>query len=157
MTHRQAARNPHGLFSIEGECLRPRAFSRLDLAELHSDYQVEDVGLVDETLAGKGVRLRKLIDLVGPEPGAGWLTVESADGSFSATLPLHETGRTAMIVYEKDGQPLAREDGGPARFVIPYFADRCANVKAVGKLIVTRSPGRDTRPSGKAGSQASAT
>lgn len=141
------ARNPHGLFSIEGDCLRPQSFSYLDLCELHSDYQVDDLALVDERLAGKGVRLRKLIDIAGPGHGCEYLTIESADGEFAASLPLGEISRTAVLVYEKSGKPLSRDDGGPVRFVVPFHPDNCVNVKGLGRILISREPGRDTRPS----------
>jgi 2-dehydropantoate 2-reductase len=147
MSFRKARRTPHSLFVLEGECQRPQAFSLLDLRELHPYYQVRDLKLIDERLHGQAVRLRRLLDLAGPEFGTEWLTVESLDGGFSASLPLEEVGRTALIVYQNDGKPLQPDDGGPARFLVPYYPDKCANVKSIGRLIVTRKPGRDTRPS----------
>jgi DMSO/TMAO reductase YedYZ molybdopterin-dependent catalytic subunit len=149
MTDKQAVRTPHALFVIEGECHRPRAFSHLDLLEIHPYYQVADLSTVDEALAGKGVRLRRLIDLCGPGYGTQWLTFESLEG-FSACLPLEEIAKTGVIVYEKGGRPLAPEDGGPVRLVVPYFPDKCANVKALSRIVISREPRKDTRPSGKA-------
>lgn len=147
MPRRQAPPNAHGILTIDGECERPTRFSYLDLKQIHPYYQVADMSLVDERLAGRGVRLRGLIDLAGPTCGTGWMTVHSADGKFSACLPLEEIRRTAIVVYEKGGRPLSIEDGGPARFVIPYYPDKCANVKAVGRIEISRKPGKDTRPS----------
>ncbi|MHC4846398.1 MAG: molybdopterin-dependent oxidoreductase [Planctomycetota bacterium] len=146
---RKPAKNPHGLFTIEGDCLRPRSFSYLDLKEIHSDYQVDDLSLVDERLSGVGVRLRKLIDIAGPGYGCEYMTVESADGEFAASLPLGEISRTAVLVYEKGGAPLERDDGGPVRFVVPYHPDNCVNVKGLGRILISKTPGRDTRPSQK--------
>jgi DMSO/TMAO reductase YedYZ molybdopterin-dependent catalytic subunit len=119
----KAPRNPHALFTIEGDVQRPQGFSYLDLAEVHPYYQIADLSTVDEKLSGKAVRLRKLLDTAGPGYGTQWLTVESLD----------------------------REDGGPVRFLVPYYPDACANVKAVGRILVSRERGRDTRPSQKAG------
>lgn len=144
---RKAPRNPHGLFAIEGEVERPQSFSSLDLQEIHRYYQVPDLSLVDERLSGKAVRLRRLLDLVGPVYGTQYLTIESADGGFSASLPIAEVGRTALIVYERDGKPLPLDQGGPTRFLVPYHPDACVNVKALGRIVVSRKPGRDTRPS----------
>ena len=50
---------------------------------------MDDLALVDERLAGKGVRLRKLIDIAGPGHGCEYLTLESADGEFAATSYSH--------------------------------------------------------------------
>jgi DMSO/TMAO reductase YedYZ molybdopterin-dependent catalytic subunit len=154
MVRRRAPRNPHGILAIEGECERPASFSYLDLADVHPYYQVADLSSVDERLVGRGVRLRSLIDQVGPGRGARWMTVESADGGFSACLPLEEIRRTGIVVYEKDGRPLSVDDGGPVRFVIPYSTDRCANVEALGRIVISSKPGKDTRPSTAAASDA---
>jgi len=139
MTDRKAARNPHGLFVIEGDCQRPLAFGPQDLADVHANYQVDDVATVDERLSGKGVRLRKLIDLVGPGYGTAWLTVESLEG-FRACVPLAEVSRTAVIIYEKAGKSLSVEDGGPARLIVPYLAAECADVKGLSRLFISREP-----------------
>jgi len=149
MADQKAIRSPHALFVIEGECHRPQPFSLLDLQEIHPYYQVADLATVDETLSGKGVRLRKLIDLAGPDYGTQWLTFESIEG-FSACLPLEEIARTAVVVYEKGGKPLSIEDGGPARLVVPYYPDKCANVKALARIVISKLPQKDTRPSTKA-------
>jgi len=153
MTDKRAASTPHALFVIEGDCHRPRSFSHLDLTEIHPYYQVADLATVDESLAGKGVRLRRLIDLVGPGYGTRWLTFESLEG-FTACLPLEEIAKTGVIVYEKGGKPLAPEDGGPARLVVPYYPDKCANVKSLSRIVISREPRPDSRPSAKAASAA---
>lgn len=148
MAYEKAPVNPHGLFKIEGDVLRPTTFSRLDLREIHRYYQIEDLAKVDERLAGRGVRLRKLVDIAGPSYGTRFITVESLDGAFSASFPIDEISKTGVIVYEtKGGEPLSPQDGGPARLIVPFHPDKCANVKSVGRMVVSREPGRDTRPS----------
>jgi DMSO/TMAO reductase YedYZ molybdopterin-dependent catalytic subunit len=146
MSTRKAARSPHALFTIEGDCHRPQGFSHLDLTEVHPYYQVADLSTVDEKLAGKGVRLRKLLDLAGPGYGTQWLTFESIEG-FSACLPLEEIAKTGVLVYEKGGKPLSPEDGGPVRLVVPYHPDKCANVKSLARIVVSKERREDTRPS----------
>ncbi|GJM20950.1 MAG: hypothetical protein DHS20C15_08650 [Planctomycetota bacterium] len=146
---KKAKSNPRSILTIEGACTRPRAFTYHDLASAHSDYQVDDLAKVDERLAGKAVRLRTLIDQAGPTMHAAWLTVESEDGKFSASLPLDDARRTAVIVYDLAGKPLERGDGGPVRFIIPFFDDKCANVKGSTRLTISEEQGRDTRPSNK--------
>ena len=150
MSPRKAARNTRAILTIEGTCSRPHAFSYHDLATVHEYYQVPDVSKVDERLRGKAVRLRKLIDMVGPSFHARHLTIESEDGQFSVCLPLAETARTALVVYELKGKPLERADGGPARFIVPFLGDRCANVKGAALIVLSELPGRDTRPSNAA-------
>jgi DMSO/TMAO reductase YedYZ molybdopterin-dependent catalytic subunit len=143
-----AARTSHALFSIEGDCQRPQSISWLDLQEVHPYYQVADLSTVDETLSGKGVRLRKLIDMAGPGYGTAWLTFESLEG-FTACLPLAEISRTGIIQYEKGGKALTPEDGGPARLIVPYYPDKCANVKSLARIVISKEPVKDTRPSTK--------
>ena len=147
MPFRKASRNTRAIITIEGACNRPQGFTYHDLASCHSDYQIDDLAKVDENLWGKAVRLRALVDMAGPLMYAKYLTVESEDGKFAASLPLAETQRTAVIVYDKGGKPLEREDGGPVRFVIPFSPDKCANVKGATKITLSETPGRDTRPS----------
>jgi len=144
---RKDQRDPRAILTIEGDCARPRAFTHHQLAHVHRDYQVDDLSTVDERLAGKGVRLRALVDEVGPGFHARYLTVEAEDGDFSACLPLDDIARTAVIVYERDGQPLSRDQGGPVRFIVPYYPDKCANVKAATRIVISEEPRKDTRPS----------
>jgi DMSO/TMAO reductase YedYZ molybdopterin-dependent catalytic subunit len=147
MSHRKAKRNNRGILTIEGHCVRPTSFSYHDLGSIHEYYQVQDIAKVDERLKGTAVRLRKLIDLVGPEYNTQYITVESEDGQFSASLPIEEVSRTALVVYAMKKKPLEREEGGPVRFIIPFFGDKCANVKGAVRMVLSEEPGKDTRPS----------
>lgn len=149
MVFRKATHDTRSVMVIEGLCSRPRGFSYHDLASCHSDYQIDDLSKVDERLSGKAVRLRALIDLAGPLMHTRFLTIESEDGKFAASLPIDEIRRTAVVVYELGGKPLTREDGGPVRLVIPFFKDKCANVKGATKITLSEEPGRDTRPSNR--------
>jgi DMSO/TMAO reductase YedYZ molybdopterin-dependent catalytic subunit len=139
MTHRKAPRSPHGLFAIEGDCHRPQAFGPLDLGEVHRNYQIDDVATVDERLSGRGVRLRKLIDMVGPGYGTAWLTIESLEGR-RACVPLAEIARTGVLIYEKGGKPLSIEDGGPVRLVVPYGSGEGSDVPGLARLTISREP-----------------
>jgi DMSO/TMAO reductase YedYZ molybdopterin-dependent catalytic subunit len=157
MTDRKAPRTPHGLFSIEGDCQRPQSFGPLDLAEVHPNYQIADMATVDERLAGRGVRLRALIDDVGPGYGTEWLTIENLHG-VRECVPLAEIARTGVVVYEQGGKPLALDAGGPARLIVPYYQGAAADVPALSRLVISRE--RDAgKPSGGAarasGAQAS--
>lgn len=100
--------------------------------------------------------LRDLLARAGVRSDASWITVESDDASFAASVPL-DAVREAVIVYALDGKPLPREKGGPFRLLIPDSArcgtaeiDKCANVKSVGVLRLETERGRDVRPSTKA-------
>ena len=115
--------------------------------------QVGDVARLVAGRSGTAVPLRILLARAGVDDAATWLTIESDDGSFAASIPL-EAAADAVVVYALDGKPLPREKGGPFRLLIPDAArcgsaevDKCANVKSVGVLRLETGHGRDTRPS----------
>ncbi len=117
--------------------------------------QIDDVAPLVAGRSGRAVALRHLLEKAGVDAGATYLTVESDDASFAASVPLEAVGE-AVVVYALDGKPLARDKGGPFRLLIPDAArcggaevDKCANVKAVGVLRLDIGHGHDTRPSTK--------
>ena len=149
MRAKKAPVNSHGILTIDGECDRPRSFSFHDLAGMHDDYQVPDVSKVDARLKGRAVRIRALLDEIGPHWHCKFITIESEDGKFSASLPLSEVRDTGLVVYGMKKKKLEREDGGPVRFIIPFHPDDCTKVKQAVRMSVSEKPGRDTRPSNK--------
>lgn len=126
----------------------------LDFQELSAmDGQVDDVSKLIPGRVGGAVRLQAILDRVQPSRELDYLTVESTDGGFAASVPL-EALRGALIAYRLGKGPLPKDKGGPLRFLIPNDegcatggADACANVKFVGTLRLTKGPGKDTRPS----------
>jgi DMSO/TMAO reductase YedYZ molybdopterin-dependent catalytic subunit len=71
----------------------------------------------------KGVAMRTLLALVKPLPTAKFLMLKSYDG-YSTNLPLADVDRDdVLIAHTWQGQPLARDHGGPVRLVVPqlYF------------------------------------
>ena len=120
------------------------------LAEL--DGQIADVGALIPGRVGGAVTLEAILDRLQPDQDLDYLTVESTDGGFAASVPL-EALRHAVIAYRVGDEPLPRDKGGPLRFLIPEDegcatggADACANVKFVGTLRLTKGKGKDTRP-----------
>ena len=130
-----------------------KAVQEFDFQELsHLDGQVDDVSKLIPGRVGGAVRLQAILDRLEPSPELDYLTVESTDGGFAASVPL-EALRGALIAYRLGDEPLPKEKGGPLRFLIPDDegcatggADACANVKFVGTLRLTKGPGKDTRP-----------
>jgi len=125
-----------------------------DLASLPD--QIADVGELVAGRKGSAVPLSSLLARAQVGEAAKWITVESEDDAFAASVPL-EAVREAVIVYALDGRPLPRESGGPFRLLIPDAArcgsaevDKCANVKSVGVLRLDADHGHDTRPVTKA-------
>ena len=120
------------------------------LAEL--DGQIADVSVLIPGRVGGAVTLQAILHRLQPDQDLDYLTVESTDGGFAASVPL-EALRHAVIAYRVGDEPLPPDKGGPLRFLIPDDegcatggADACANVKFVGTLRLTKGKGKDTRP-----------
>jgi DMSO/TMAO reductase YedYZ molybdopterin-dependent catalytic subunit len=115
--------------------------------------QIEDIATVVPGRTGGGIRLAALLEAVQPRPQATHITVESADGSFSASVPLDAVVASGVVLYRLGSHALPTQQGGPFRFLITDAqvcatggADLCANVKFVGRIALSAGPGRDTRP-----------
>ncbi|MBI3845997.1 MAG: methyltransferase domain-containing protein [Planctomycetes bacterium] len=98
-----------------------------------------------------GVALEALLALARPQSAGTHLTIHGAD-AFCASVPLADVAARAGILFREGRLPLARERGGPVRFVIPDATtcgkggiDRCATVKAVVRLEVTEGARPDSR------------
>jgi DMSO/TMAO reductase YedYZ molybdopterin-dependent catalytic subunit len=134
-----------------GHVQQPGRFDFEALARLPG--QIEDISTMVPGRTGSGVRLASLIAAVQPLPEATDITVESNDGSFSASVPLAAVVESGVVLYRLGVQALPEQQGGPFRFLITDAqacatggADLCANVKFVGRLALSAGPGRDTRP-----------
>jgi hypothetical protein len=66
-----------------GQVQQPGAFDFKALAQLSG--QIEEISALVPGRSGGGVRLASLLAAVRPRPEATHLTVESSDGSFSAS------------------------------------------------------------------------
>jgi DMSO/TMAO reductase YedYZ molybdopterin-dependent catalytic subunit len=66
-----------------------------------------------------GVRVRDVLPRAGVRPGATHAIV-SGHPAYSANLPMdHLAAEDALLAWAFDGEPLAREHGGPLRLVVP--------------------------------------
>ena len=103
---------------------------RLDFRELLALPQVEqtcDVHCVTGwsvlDSAWKGVRVSHLAELAGLKSAARHVIFEAAYG-YTANTPLEEALKpNVLIAHRLDGDPLAEENGAPARSLVPdrYF------------------------------------
>jgi DMSO/TMAO reductase YedYZ molybdopterin-dependent catalytic subunit len=67
----------------------------------------------------KGVSARAILDIVKPKPEAHHVIFHSYDG-YTTNVKLEAfSDANVLLAYEWEGQPLAREHGGPVRVVIP--------------------------------------
>ena len=71
----------------------------------------------------RGVHWRELAKLVGPKPTARFVVAHAEQG-FTSNVPLEALeDEHALVAWEADGEPLAREHGWPVRLFVPtkYF------------------------------------
>ena len=134
-----------------GQVQQPGVFDFEALAQLSG--QIEEISALVPGRSGGGVRLASLLAAVRPRPEATHLTVESSDGGFSASVPLSDVVGSGVMLYRLGSQALPTQQGGPFRFLITDAqtcatggVDLCANVKFVGRIVLSAGPGRDTRP-----------
>ena len=142
-------REPSGLgvVRIEGAVVQPVSFTRVALAQLPDEHQVEDVSRLIPSMRGRAIRMKGLLGVPALAVDADHVTFHSSDGQYAATLTLQQTHDFGMLVYELDGQPLPVAKGGPYRLITPGLGDLCANVKNVGRIEIRAGSGKDTRPS----------
>ncbi len=142
------------LLRTEGLVERPLALSFDDLAALPG--QIPDIGSELPGRAGGGVRLDAVLEACGARDDARFITLATGDGSFSASIPLAPIRAQGILVYSAGGGALPESKGGPVRFFIKDIescslgageADRCANVKHLGRIKLSAALGKDTRPS----------
>ena len=142
------------LLRTEGLVDRPLAMSFDDLAALPG--QIPDIGSEIPGREGGGVSLDAVLAACGARSDARFITLATGDGSFSASIPLAPIRAQGVLVYRDGGGPLPEAKGGPVRFFIKDIescslgageADRCANVKHLGRIELSAALGKDTRPS----------
>jgi 2-dehydropantoate 2-reductase len=133
-----------GRVRIEGAVVQPVSFDRAALASLPAEHQL-DIATVMPDMKGRGIRLKGLLEIPALAIDADHVAFHAADGKYSACLTLQQAREYGVLVYELDGAPLPDAKGGSFRLVTPGLGDLCANVKGVGRIEVTKGPGRDTR------------
>ena len=138
-------KNGHGIVRIDGAVVQPLSFDRNTLRQLPEEHHVADVGVVMPGMQGGAIYLKGLLDVPALSIDADHVTVHSLDGKYAATLTLQQARDFGLLLYELAGEPLPDEKGGPFRLITPGLGDLCANVKGVGRIEITKGPGRDTR------------
>ena len=70
-----------------------------------------------------GVRLASVLDAAGIDaPPGGYFSFTSADGKYFESLPRSlARDRRTLLVFGLNGEPLARELGGPVRLWVPFL------------------------------------
>ncbi len=133
---------------IDGLVHNRLALRVADFERYPAEARIVDVSQVVPKREGRAVKLGALLAAARPQPEAKYLTLHSSDGTFSASIERAEVEERALLIYQQqDGLPVPESAGGPIRFVIPNFNDPCANVRGLGRIELSATPGRDTRPS----------
>lgn len=133
-----------GRVRIEGAVVQPISFDHAAIAALPAEHHI-NIATVMPGMKGRGIRLKGLLDVPALAIEADHVVFHAADGKYSACLTLQQAREHGVLVYELDGAPLPDTQGGPFRLVTPGLGDLCANVKGVGRVEITKGPGRDTR------------
>lgn len=138
---------------IEGQIDNPVKLTVADLRQLDETWQVKDVTRLGMKRGGDAVQLAGLLSSVKIQDDVTHLGLHGTRDDFHASIPLAPILEKAIIIYEKDGQPLDVNSGGPFRFFIPDHAachtheiDECANVKFLDCIELTVGKGFDNRP-----------
>jgi DMSO/TMAO reductase YedYZ molybdopterin-dependent catalytic subunit len=123
--------------TVGGHVMHPRRFDLADLAALGAAVVTMDFhcvwGWSRPATVWEGVPMARVLEVVRPE--AGFVTVGSTSGVYSACLPAADAGR-GVLAWARDGVTLAPDAGGPLRFVPPadYWAYK--GVKWAGRIEV---------------------
>jgi DMSO/TMAO reductase YedYZ molybdopterin-dependent catalytic subunit len=112
-------------FEIEGLVEKPVTWTWAEIMTLPKSEFMGDIHCVT-TWSKLGVRFRgvsvdTLLEAAQPLPSASYVLASSTTG-YTTNLPLADvTNGQAWVVWEYDGQPLARDHGGPARLLVPHL------------------------------------
>jgi hypothetical protein len=120
---------------VTGLVERPGEWGFKDLAELGG--QVREAG-------GRGVSAGSLLEASGAR--GCFVSVESEDGAYRASIPIEELSAKGVVVYGLGRSDLPRDRGGPFRMLVPGGRTLCWNVKGVGEMRVTAEPEPDSVP-----------
>lgn len=112
-------------FRLEGLVDEPVQWTWDEFHELPSQTITADISCVTKwtklDTTWKGVRVDTLLEHVGLDPAARYVTAFSY-GGYTTNLPLADVGEAqAIVAYEFEGGPIPREHGGPARLVVPHL------------------------------------
>ena len=107
---------------------------------------VGDTGSVGNDAAGEAVPITAIVDLAEPRDDAAYCSVVSADGSYTASIPLADLRDGGWLAFRLSNAPLPAEMGGPMRLTVTRGRTLCWNVKDVGELRFTASKEPDSVP-----------
>jgi len=107
---------------IDGEVERPMQLSMMDIQKLPLTSMVMRHVCVEGWAAivqWGGVRLQELAKLVQPKAGARYVYFKSADGYYESWDLASSLHPQTLMVYQRNGKPLAVDNGAPLRLASP--------------------------------------
>ncbi len=107
---------------IGGEVANPLSLKMTDIHQLPLTSMVIRQVCVEGWAAivqWGGVRLRDLISLAQPQPGAKYVYFQSADGYYESWDLASVVHPQTLLAYQMNGQPLPAENGAPLRLAAP--------------------------------------
>jgi DMSO/TMAO reductase YedYZ molybdopterin-dependent catalytic subunit len=112
-------------FKVEGLVAKPVMWSWEEIHALTPSSFSGDIHCVTTWsklgVNFSGVSVDTLLEAASPLPQATFVLAFSHSG-YTTNLPLDDvTGGKAWVVWDYDGQPLAKDHGGPARLLVPHL------------------------------------
>jgi DMSO/TMAO reductase YedYZ molybdopterin-dependent catalytic subunit len=113
---------------IGGLADRPLSLTLDQLRALPATQQYTTLECISNNVGGpqistgdwKGVSLRDLVAMAGPQAQASWIAFKAHDGyTESLALDLVQSTPEILVAYELNGSPLPSQHGFPARILIP--------------------------------------
>ena len=110
--------------SVDGLVGRTLRLTYADLRQLPAVEQVSTfhcvTGWTVRDVRWRGVRLKHILDLARPLPGAHALRFVSSEHPYEDSLTIDQALLSdVMLALDLDGAPLSRPHGAPARIVVP--------------------------------------
>lgn len=131
-------------FTVDGLVETPITLTFLELLELTRQDQITDFHCVEGwsvfDVPWNGVHLSTLLDLVGPQDGATYVTFHTIDSRYNESLPLDVALEPhTLLAYGVDDHTLPLDHGFPLRLVVPrLYAYKSA--KYVNRIELTDVP-----------------
>ena len=87
-----------------------------------------------------GVKLSRILEMVGVQKGAGWIVAEGTDGQHhSKSIPMEKAMDDCLVAYAQNGEAVRPEQGYPLRLVVPGW-EGVNNVKYLRRIKVVDEP-----------------
>ncbi len=120
--------------------------SAVSLTEIGSLDGIEDITGLGENTVGEAVPAGAVVALAKPTAEAAWCSVISADGEYSASIPISDLAGDGWLAFRLGDGELPGAAGGPVRLTVAQGKTLCWNVKNVGELRFTAEKEPDSLP-----------